>query len=727
MAIVNGDESTVSGDGDDGGGIQIQGGVNVVLTAVSLDANVASDEGGGIHKAGSGTLTINRSTISDNRAQDDGAGIFLAGTSGAVTIDNTTITSNNLLGAGSSSNPTQGVGIYTASSNTVTITNSTIVRNVMFSNVSTSDGGGIYAASGTVTIRNSIVAANDADNGVGEDDCAVGSGTITSNGYNLVGAGTGCPSGGTNDQTINPPDLFQDVLYTNPNSYGGPTNVHILIGKPSNPALDAGDCPSATQDQRGFSRPTDQCDIGAVELRTGEKDEGVNDNLAVNFQCSNESFALGYSKYVLDFSEAADGTTLPRGAIITDSDPGTNLTYEQPYDNITFSTSGGATGLLVILDSSDPVSQPGNYGGTNDGDPDLGTPNGVAVSGGPGVCSGGGSLCSSNAESTTDISGNTVPRGNLLIVQEADDRGNAPLNDPSADVVQVPDDGTGVYSITLEFTGAEPVEVIGAITVDADEDQDATLKFEALDGSGNTIAEGTETACGDNCVSRAPLLPRPGADPTQTRTLVINFDGSGGVEGIIVCSGQPLPVELTSFTGTADGRDVLLRWETAAETNNAGFEVQHQAPEATSFETVTFVDGHGTIELPQRYNHRLEGLKPGPHKFRLRQVDYDGTFEFSPVVEVYVELPDSYVVEPIYPNPFNPQATLRFGVQQEQHVRADLYDVTGRRVKMLYDGTLSAGQFETLTLDGSDLSSGVYFVRVAGETFTETQNVTVMK
>ncbi|NBC18349.1 MAG: T9SS type A sorting domain-containing protein [Bacteroidetes bacterium] len=219
-----------------------------------------------------------------------------------------------------------------------------------------------------------------------------------------------------------------------------------------------------------------------------------------------------------------------------------------------------------------------------------------------------------------------------------------------------------------------------------------------------------------------------GADKTAARKLVITIPGSGAIDVITFCSGTNLlPVELTQFDATLDGETALLRWATASETNNAGFEVQHQAPETAEFETLTFVEGHGTTELPKQYAQRVEGLAPGPHQFRLRQVDFDGAFEFSPTVEVYVGLPDTYVVDPVYPNPFNPQATLRFGVQQAQQVTVDLYDITGRQVDVLYQGTLSDGQFETVTIDGSDLSSGVYLVRVQGETFVETQNVTLMK
>ena len=88
---------------------------------------------------------------------------------------------------------------------------------------------------------------------------------------------------------------------------------------------------------------------------------------------------------------------------------------------------------------------------------------------------------------------------------------------------------------------------------------------------------------------------------------------------------------------------------------------------------------------------------------------------------------ERFVIEPAYPNPFNPEAHFRFAVQREQVVRVDLYDVLGRRVKVLYEGQPSAGQMHTIRIDGSNLPSGLYMVHVLGETFAETQQVMLLK
>lgn len=192
--------------------------------------------------------------------------------------------------------------------------------------------------------------------------------------------------------------------------------------------------------------------------------------------------------------------------------------------------------------------------------------------------------------------------------------------------------------------------------------------------------------------------------------------------------GDALPVELVTFEALVDGGDVLLDWKTASELNNAGFEVQWLAQvETSAWEVLGFVGGYGTTEQPQAYTYRAPDMTPGLHRFRLKQVDYDGTFEYSPEVEVVIDLTQRYVIEAVYPNPFNPQAQFRFAVKQAQWVEVGLYDVLGRQVQQLYLGQPAAGQMQEVQIDGGGLPSGTYLVRVIGEAFIETQRVVLSK
>ena len=204
---------------------------------------------------------------------------------------------------------------------------------------------------------------------------------------------------------------------------------------------------------------------------------------------------------------------------------------------------------------------------------------------------------------------------------------------------------------------------------------------------------------------------------------------SFGISHITFCLGAVLPVELTSFETVIDGRDALLIWETASETNNAGFDVQHRyVDDATAaFETLTFVEGHGTTELPQTYRYRVDDVAPGHHAFRLKQIDFDGTFEYSPEVEVAVGIPTAYHLSAAYPNPFNPETQFSLSVARAQQVQVTVYDVVGRRVAGLHDGIIEAQTTQAFRFEAGSLPSGLYLVWVVGERFLTSQTITLVK
>ena len=188
-----------------------------------------------------------------------------------------------------------------------------------------------------------------------------------------------------------------------------------------------------------------------------------------------------------------------------------------------------------------------------------------------------------------------------------------------------------------------------------------------------------------------------------------------------------IPVELTSFTATADGEGVMLRWETSSETNNAGFEVEMVGPVDEAFVSAGFVEGHGTTTEVQNYTFRVDELSPGTYTFRLHQVDFDGQTEYSPEVEATVEVPDGYMLAAPYPNPFNPEAVVEFAVADSRPVRIELFNVLGQQVAVLFDGIPEAGQTQRVRIDGRRLPSGAYLVRLIGENIMATQRVTLVK
>ncbi len=206
---------------------------------------------------------------------------------------------------------------------------------------------------------------------------------------------------------------------------------------------------------------------------------------------------------------------------------------------------------------------------------------------------------------------------------------------------------------------------------------------------------------------------------------ILGGDNAANIMANAVDAAMAIPVELVSFGATLNGIDVRLSWATASETNNAGFEVQMDA--GAGFQALAFVDGHGTTTEAQTYTHTARGLDPGTYHFRLKQIDYDGAFEYHGDIEVSVATPDHYVLMPAYPNPFNPEATVRFAVRESAPVTMTLHDALGRQVSTLYSGTPEANQTLSVRIDGSGLPSGMYLVRLKGSGFSDSQAVTLLK
>jgi hypothetical protein len=199
---------------------------------------------------------------------------------------------------------------------------------------------------------------------------------------------------------------------------------------------------------------------------------------------------------------------------------------------------------------------------------------------------------------------------------------------------------------------------------------------------------------------------------------------------------KALPVELAGFEVRAGRRTATLTWNTASETANAGFVVQHQrlggaesdtTVSATAWEKLGFVEGAGTTAEPQRYRFETEKLKVGRHTFRLRQVDSDGTAHPTEARQVTLRLEKDYVVTPPHPNPTRGRTALALTVRKKQRVTIQIYDALGREVATAYQGVFGASEPRTIRLPVRRLSSGAYFVRIDGDHFRATTRMTVLR
>jgi hypothetical protein len=171
-----------------------------------------------------------------------------------------------------------------------------------------------------------------------------------------------------------------------------------------------------------------------------------------------------------------------------------------------------------------------------------------------------------------------------------------------------------------------------------------------------------------------------------------------------------LPVELTSFVANVVKNNTMLHWTTATETNNSGFEIERNT-KGVNFTSVAFVDGNGTTTAYSSYSYTDRNLEPGTYFYRLKQIDFDGTFEYSNVIEVDINIPFVFSLDQNYPNPFNPTTNIKFSVTVDSKVSLKIFDVLGREVVNLFNSNISAG-YHTINFDASSLNSGVYFYQI---------------
>ncbi|QQS35730.1 MAG: T9SS type A sorting domain-containing protein [Ignavibacteriales bacterium] len=172
-----------------------------------------------------------------------------------------------------------------------------------------------------------------------------------------------------------------------------------------------------------------------------------------------------------------------------------------------------------------------------------------------------------------------------------------------------------------------------------------------------------------------------------------------------------VPVELTSFTAVVNDNSVTLNWSTATESNNKGFDIERKISNGT-FEKISFVPGFGTTTENKSYIYKDENVQPGNYVYRLKQTDFDGTFEYSPEVEAEVKAPAAFGLEQNYPNPFNPSTTISWQLAVQSRVTIKLFNSLGQEISTLVDEVQEADKHSLQFNAGSDLPSGIYFYRI---------------
>jgi|GEM_PF-1211648 len=196
-----------------------------------------------------------------------------------------------------------------------------------------------------------------------------------------------------------------------------------------------------------------------------------------------------------------------------------------------------------------------------------------------------------------------------------------------------------------------------------------------------------------------------------------------------------LPVELAGFEYNLQESGVQLTWKTLSETNNYGFEIERKNGNG-SFESIAFVEGAGTTNLPQQYSFLDPVNAVGTFYYRLKQIDTNGEFEYSSLIQVDLLGPRDFALHQNYPNPFNAETTISFtlkgissgaAVESAFEVEVIIYNVLGQKIRTLATEEMAIGPHQ-LKWNGQDdfgqsVAGGVYFYRLSVKSLVDGREV----
>lgn len=187
-----------------------------------------------------------------------------------------------------------------------------------------------------------------------------------------------------------------------------------------------------------------------------------------------------------------------------------------------------------------------------------------------------------------------------------------------------------------------------------------------------------------------------------------------------------LPVNLANFTSVTDRNNVNLNWSTTSEENNSGFNIERSLNN-NQWSLVGYVKGNGTSTSPKSYSFTDKNLNSGVYKYRLKQIDYNGNFQYYNLQnEVNIGVPGEFSLKQNYPNPFNPVTKIDFDMPKDGFVSLKIFDMNGKEVKTLVNEFKNSGYY-SIDLDASALPSGTYFYKFESGNFGSTRKLVLLK
>ncbi len=342
---------------------------------------------------------------------------------------------------------------------------------------------------------------------------------------------------------------------------------------------------------------------------------------------------------------------------------------------------------------------------------------------------------------TVTLGGNTTVTGTLTLAS-----GTLALNGTTSSFATIIGAGGALAETqSLNTPSSADVGNLGALITSASDLGSTIVKrgYNALSGNSNNgilrwyeitptnntglnatlvfpYSEGTEL----NGIAEADLRLFKSTDSGTTWTLEGGTVDEGantvtitGVDGFSLWTlgsvSASLPVEMASFTASVqNASNAILRWSTATEVNNNGFEVERRAENSSTWVKLGFITGAGTSTSPREYSYQDVNLAPGVYVYRLKQIDNSGAYKYFATTQVDAGVAKGFELLGNYPNPFNPETNIRFSVPENGFASLKVFDMLGQEVATLFSGMAQAGHYIPATFNAGKLASGIYFSRL---------------
>jgi hypothetical protein len=209
--------------------------------------------------------------------------------------------------------------------------------------------------------------------------------------------------------------------------------------------------------------------------------------------------------------------------------------------------------------------------------------------------------------------------------------------------------------------------------------------------------------------------PSPDEDPSRVTVSSITAFSDWAIFWDF--SNNPLPIELLEFSGTAEIKDVVLRWATATETNNDYF-VLERSENGRDFMEVAVINGAGNSKERKEYEY-IDAVRSNSPRlyYRLKQVDFDGAYSYSKVISVSVTLHEQEQAFRCYPNPVRSTLYLAPGRPLEGTIQFVLFDQAGKLILMQSAEGMNINDVYQIGMQS--FSPGVYQLKIIGENFHE--------